>query len=131
MSDVETADFVEQASAYAFDETIARLIKTIEAAGMAVLARIDHAGGARRIGATMPPTIVMLYGHPRGGTPIMQAAPLAALDLPLRALIRETDDGKVMVAYHPIAAALRRDGVSEDLARRLEPAQKLLLEAIR
>lgn len=131
MSDVETADLVEQPSAYGFDETVARLIKAIEAAGMTVLARIDHSGGARHIGATMPPTMVMLYGHPRGGTPIMQAAPHAALDLPLRALIREDEGGKVLVAYHPIAAALRRDGVSEALAKRLEPAQKLVLEAIR
>ena len=131
MSDVDTAEFVEQASAYGFDDTVQRLIKAVEAAGMTVLARIDHAARARQIGMALPPTIVMLYGNPRGGTPIMQASPHAALDLPLRALIRETADGKVMVAYHPIAAALRRDGVSEDLAKRLEPAQKLLLEAIR
>ncbi len=118
MSDVDVSDLVEQASAYGFDDTIQRLIKAVEAAGMTVLARIDHAAGARHIGMAMPSTIVMLYGHPRGGTPIMQAAPHAALDLPLRALIRETQDGKVMVAYHPIAAALRRDGVPEDLAKR-------------
>ena len=131
MNDVDASDFVEQASAYGFDDTIQRLIKAIETAGMTVLARIDHAAGARHIGMSMPNTIVMLYGHPRGGTPIMQAAPHAALDLPLRALIRETEDGQVMVAYHPIAAALRRDGVPEELAKRLEPAQKLVLEAIR
>jgi uncharacterized protein (DUF302 family) len=80
---------------------------------------------------TMPSTVVILYGHPRGGTPIMQIAPHAALDLPLRALVREVDGGKVMVAYHPIAPLLRRDGVPDELARRLEPAQKLLLEAVR
>ena len=131
MSDVDTISFVEQASAYGFDETIQRLIKMIEGAGMTVLARIDHAAGARHIGTNMPNTIVMLYGHPRGGTPIMQATPHAALDLPLRALIRETETGQVMVAYHPIAEVLRRDGVADDLATRLEPAQKLLLEAIR
>jgi uncharacterized protein (DUF302 family) len=131
VTDLETVDYVEQPSAYAFDETVQRLLKAIDGAGMSVLARIDHAAGARHIGMTMPSTIVILYGHPRGGTPIMQAAPHAALDLPLRALVRETEGGKVMVAYHPIAALLRRDGVPDDLARRLEPAQKLLLEAIR
>jgi uncharacterized protein (DUF302 family) len=131
LSDVDTAGFVEQASAYGFDETVQRLIKAVEDAGMTVLARIDHAAGARKVGLAMPNTVVMLYGHPRGGTPIMQAAPHAALDLPLRALIRDTEGGKVMVAYHPIADLLRRDGVSDEMARRLEPAQKLLLEAIR
>jgi uncharacterized protein (DUF302 family) len=131
VSDVDTSSFVEQASAYGFDETVQRLINAVEGAGMSVLARIDHAAGARKVGMAMPNTVVMLYGHPRGGTPIMQAAPHSALDLPLRALIRDTEGGKVMVAYHPIADLLRRDGVPEDMARRLEPAQKLLLEAIR
>ena len=131
MSDVATVEFVEQPSAYGFDETLQRLIKAIEAAGMTVLARIDHAAGARQIGLTMPATVVVLYGHPRGGTPIMQAAPHAALDLPLRALVREVEVGKVMVAYHPIAELLRRDGAPDDMAKRLEPAQKLLFEAIR
>ena len=130
MSDVDTGDLVEQTSAYGFDDTVQRLIKAVEAAGMTVLARIDHAAGARQVGMALPPTIVMLYGHPARGTPIMQAHPLAALDLPLRALIRETEDGKVMVAYHPIAAALRRlTGCRGTWPRRLEPAQKLLLEA--
>ena len=63
MSDVDVSDFVEQASAYGFDETIQRLIKAIETAGMTVLARIDHAAGARHIGMSMPNTIVMLYIH--------------------------------------------------------------------
>ena len=131
MSDTETVDYVEQASAYPFDETVQRLLRAIDGAGMSVLARIDHGAGARLAGMPMPATVVILYGHPRGGTPIMLAAPHAALDLPLRALVRETEGGKVMVAYHPIAALLRRDGAPDDLARRLEPAQKLLLEAIR
>jgi uncharacterized protein (DUF302 family) len=61
----------------------------------------------------------------------MQKAPQAALDLPLRVLVREAEDGKVLVSYHPAAEMLRRFGAPADLAARLEPAQKLLVEAIK
>jgi uncharacterized protein (DUF302 family) len=78
----------------------------------------------------MPPTIVMLYGNPRGGTPIMLAAPHTALDLPLRVLVREAADGRTIVSFYPVAAMLRAAGVPDALATRLEPAQRILVEAI-
>ena len=61
----------------------------------------------------------------------MLAAPQAALDLPLRVLVREDADGRTLVAFHPIAPMLRDAGVPDALANRLEPAQTLLMEAIR
>lgn len=78
----------------------------------------------------MPPTVLLTYGHPKGGTPIMLAAPQAALDLPLRVLVRE-DAGRVLVSFHAAAPMLRRAGVPEALAERLDPAQRILAEAIR
>ena len=120
----------EHVSAVAFAPTLERLVQAIETAGMTVFARIDHAAGARQVGLELPPTVVLLYGHPRGGTPIMQAAPQAALDLPLRVLVRQEADGRVRVAFHPVAPMLRQAGVPEALATRLEPAQRILVEAI-
>jgi uncharacterized protein (DUF302 family) len=131
LSDAAADDIVEQTSAHSFPLTVERIGNAIEVAGMKVLGRIDHSGGAASVEVTIPPMVVIIYGHPKGGTPIIQAAPQAGLDLPLRVLIREDAEGKVHVAYHPIAARLRRRGVPEDLAVRLEPAQKLLFEAIR
>jgi len=122
---------VEYSSALGFEPTLERLLKTIEKAGMIVFARIDHAAGAREVGMEMPPTVVLLYGHPKGGTPIMLVSPLAALDLPLRVLLRENDDGQTLLSFHPIAAMLQQAGVPEELAKRLEPAQRVLAEAIR
>jgi len=122
---------VEYSSALGFEPTLERLLKTIEKAGMIVFARIDHAAGAREVGMEMPPTMVLLYGHPKGGTPIMLVSPLAALDLPLRVLLRENDDGQTLLSFHPIAAMLQQAGVPEELAKRLEPAQRVLAEAIR
>jgi uncharacterized protein (DUF302 family) len=124
-------DAQEYLSSLAFQPTVDRLIATIEKAGMNVFARVDHAAGAREVGMEMPPTVVLLYGNPKGGTPIMLASPLAALDLPLRVLVREDNEGHALVSFHPIAAALRRAGVPDDLATRLEPAQRVLIDAIK
>ena len=97
---------------------------------MTLFARIDHAAGARDAGLEMPPTVVLIYGNAKGGTPIMLAAPDVALDLPLRVLVREDSAGHAMVSFHPIAPMLQRAGVPDALSTRLEPAQRLLVEAI-
>jgi uncharacterized protein (DUF302 family) len=122
---------IDHASAASFELTLERVTSAIEAAGMTIFARIDHAAGARSVGLEMPPAVVILYGHPKGGTPIMQACPLAALDLPLRALVREAPDGQVFLSFHPVEEMLREAGVPAELAARLRPAQHLLLDAIR
>ena len=120
----------EFASAADFQATLDRLVQAIEAAGLTIFARIDHAAGAREIGMQMPPTVVLIYGHAKGGTPIMQASPQAALDLPLRVLVREDAGGQALVSFHPIISVLQQAGVPEPLAKRLEPAQSLLIQAL-
>ena len=126
MADGGVAEF---ASALDFASTLEALTGAIERAGLTVFARIDHAAGARQVGLDMPPTVVIFYGHARGGTPIMQAHPQAALDLPLRVLVRQGQDGVVVIAFHPIAELLRAAGVPAELAGRLAPAQQLLIDA--
>ena len=130
MTDPTDADPIDIVSARTFAATLELLTKAIEGAGMTIFARIDHAAGARAAGLAMPPTTVLIYGHAKGGTPIMLAAPQAALDLPLRVLVREAEDGRVMASFHPVAPMLRRAGAPLALATRLEPAQRLLVEAI-
>jgi len=127
----ETTDIVEHGTTLGFSETVERLTRAIEAAGMAVFARVDHAAAAAAVGLALPPTLVLIYGNARGGTPIMRDHPRAALDLPLRVLVREGDDGSVRVSFHPIVPVLVRDGVAPAAAHRLEPGQELLLAAIR
>ena len=120
----------EHVSGAAFGPTLESLEAAIAAAGMRVFGRIDHAAGAREVGLVMPPTTVLLYGHPRGGTPIMLAAPAAALDLPLRVLVREDEGGRTVVAFRPVEAVLTQDGAPAELAARLAPAQRVLVEAL-
>ncbi len=125
-----TAEIREIESAVPFEPTLERLAAAITQAGLILFDRIDHQAGARQAGLDMPPATVLTYGHPKGGTPIMLAAPLAALDLPLRVLVRVREDGSTMIAFYPIASLLRRAGVPDPLAERLDPAQQILLRAV-
>ena len=129
MSDTPHTDLLELASPIGFEATLHRVKEVIAAAGLKIFAQIDHSDGARQAGLMMPPTIVLLYGHAKGGTPIMLAVPESALDLPLRVLVREAGDNTV-VSFRPIAPVLLQAGVPEDLAHRLDPAQRLLVKAI-
>ena len=123
-------DFFELERKEPFAATLKRVEDAITGAGMVIFARIDHAAGAREAGLSMPPTIVLLYGNPKGGTPMMLASPRAALDLPLRVLVRE-ENGRAFVAFHPVAETLTRAGVPADLAAKLEPAQRLIVNALK
>jgi uncharacterized protein (DUF302 family) len=122
--------YVEHKSSLTFPETVNHLVETIEQVGMNVFARIDHAAGARDVGMDLPPTLVLIYGHARGGTPVMQAAPAAALDLPLRVLIRETGSGETVIAFHPVRQTLAGHTIPGELVDRLAKAQQLLVGAI-
>ncbi len=130
MTEHQASTPAEYPSPYAFDATLQRVTQAIVTAGMQIFATIDHAANAREAGLTMAPGTVLIYGKAAGGTPIMQAVPLAALDLPLRVLIYETAAGQTMIAAHPIAPMLIAASVPEELAARLEPAEALLLKAI-
>ena len=130
MSDAKAPDATEYVSALPFEDTLERLSDAITQAGLIVFDRFDHQAGARQAGLEMPPATVLSYGHPKGGTPVMLAAPLAALDLPLRVLVRVRDDGRTAIAFHPIAAVLRRAGVPDAMAGRLDPAQQVLVKAV-
>jgi uncharacterized protein (DUF302 family) len=130
MNDAAQPDIMEHVSSTDFASTVQRMADALTEAGLMLFARIDHAAGAREAGLEMPPATVLIHGHAKGGTPIMLAAPQAALDLPLRVLVRQREDGQTTIAYHPIVPLLRRAGVAPELAARLEPAQRLLVKAI-
>jgi len=124
-----TAALVELQSPWKFEESLERIQRAIVGKGLLVMATIDHAAMAKAAGLAMDPATVVIYGNPRGGTPLMNAAPAAALDLPLRVLVRQTHDGRTLIAFHPIAPLMVAAGVPEDLARSLQKAQYLLADA--
>jgi uncharacterized protein (DUF302 family) len=120
----------ELVSQRSFDTTVDRLRSAIEGAGLTVFAVIDHAANADQVGLSMLPATVLIYGNAKGGTPVMQAVPNLALDLPLRVLVRKDADGRVVVLFHPAEPMLREAGAPDGLVTRLDPAQALLIAAI-
>jgi uncharacterized protein (DUF302 family) len=101
-------------------ETISRLTRLIEDKGLTLFAVIDHSGEAKRVGLDMPDTKLVIFGSPRAGTPVMVAAPLAALDLPLKVLVWADADGTVGVSYNSPTYLATRYHLSDDLRSRLE-----------
>jgi uncharacterized protein (DUF302 family) len=88
------------ASRFPVTETIERLVAAVTARNMLVFARIDHADGAAKAGMTLRPTELLIFGHPKGGTPLMQHKQTAGIDLPLKALAWEDADGKVWLTHN-------------------------------
>jgi uncharacterized protein (DUF302 family) len=100
------------------DGTVSRLTDLIAAKGMKLFGVIDQSAEASRVGLQLRPTTLVLFGSPAAGTPVMEAAPLSALDLPLKVLIW-ADEGQTKVSYTDPAALAARYQLSADLAARL------------
>lgn len=117
-------------SIYSFSETLARLRAALESNGFTIFATIDHRAAARSAGLDMPPTTVLIYGNPKGGTPLMIAAPDFALELPLRVLVREGEQGKTYVTLNPATTLDGKHGLPPGMAEKLAPPEKLIANAI-
>jgi uncharacterized protein (DUF302 family) len=106
-------------------ETVDALLAALEQRSITVFARIDHAAGAREAGMELPPQDVVVFGNPRAGTPLMQSDPRVGIELPLRILVWQADDG-VLVGYsdpRELSGGYDLDGqeaVLEQMARLLQ-----------
>ena len=100
-------------SRFGVTETIDRLVEAVKHAGLLVFARIDHAAGAHDVGASLRPTELLIFGNPRGGTPLMQDSQLAGIDLPVKALAWEDEDGKVWLSYNDANWIAERHGLGD------------------
>jgi uncharacterized protein (DUF302 family) len=110
--------FITKLSAHSVTETVARLEEIIKAKGLRLFAVIDQRAEAEQVGLQLRDTTLVLFGSPAAGTPVMAAAPLAALDLPLKVLIWD-DDGQTKVTYLSPAALAARYRLSPELAANL------------
>jgi uncharacterized protein (DUF302 family) len=111
------AEIIAKLSPHSVVETIDRLEKVAKSKGLTIFARIDHAGEAEKAGLKMRPTILLILGHPKSGTPLMQAAPTIAIDLPLKALAWQDTDGKVWIGYNSPTHLQKRHQLSDDMAK--------------
>jgi len=118
------------ASHYSVDDTVNRLHAAFAEKGLQVFAVIDHSGEAEKVGLTMRPTKVVIFGSPKGGTPLMVAAPSLAIDLPLKALVAEDAVGKVTVTYNDPQYLKERHGVPGELIKNLAGAGGVIGKAV-
>ena len=112
-------------------ETLARLKEQVQARGIPILAEIDHSGAAAQAGLTMRPTVLLIFGNAKSGTPVMVASPTAALDLPLKALTWEDAEGQVWLSYNSPAYLQQRHGIPENLAPNLAGIQAIAEASVR
>ena len=117
-------------SPFSVPDTLRRLERVVKAQGLTVFARIDFSGDAERVGLTMRPTQLLLFGNPTAGTPVMIASPGVAIDLPLKALVWQDDDGVVRVSSNTPEYLKKRHGLSDDLVQHIAGVAALIAQAV-
>jgi uncharacterized protein (DUF302 family) len=117
-------------SSHSVTETLDRLQFLLYQKHITIFTRIDHSLEAKNVGMHMPPTQLLIFGSPRGGTPIMLAAPLAAIDLPLKALAWEDNAGKVWISYNDPQYLKKRYGLSDEVLQPISGIGALIQAAI-
>ena len=110
---------VNKPSKHSVDDTLGKLQNILEAKGIAVFALIDHSGEAAKVGMKMRPTKLLIFGNPKGGTPLMLAAPSIAIDLPVKILIWQDDQEKVWVSYNTPEYLAERHGLPPHQAQNI------------
>jgi len=100
MAPDKDSGLIDIQSNHSVDETVEKLKGILQAKGITLFALVDHSGEAAKAGMKMPPTKLLIFGNPKGGTPLMLAAPSTAIDLPLKILVWEDANGKVWVTYN-------------------------------
>jgi uncharacterized protein (DUF302 family) len=104
---------VTRRSAHSVEETVSRLEAAVRDRDLMVIAKVDHAGAAQKAGLTLRPTQLLMFGHPKSGTPLMGRAQPVGIDLPLKALVWQDDQGQVWLAYNAPAWIAARHGIKE------------------
>jgi uncharacterized protein (DUF302 family) len=102
---------IHQLSSHSVDDTMQRLLELLHAKGITLFAMVDHSGEAEKVGLKMPPTKLAIFGNPRGGTPVMLAAPTSALDLPLKILVWQDAEGAVWLSFNSAEFLQARHGI--------------------
>ena len=117
-------------SPYSVAETLRRLESVLKARNLSVFARVDHSGEAAKVGLSMRPTQLIIFGSPTAGTPLMIASPTLAIDLPLKALAWEDAEGTVWLSYNRPDYLQRRHDIPEEFMKNISGVGAVLEKAI-
>ncbi len=114
---------------HSVDETVVKLLQLLKAGGVALFTLIDHSGEAEKVGLKMRPTKLLIFGNPKGGTPLMQAAPTIAIDLPLKILVWEDAAAKVWISYNTPEYFAERHHLPPELLKNISVVETLAAKA--
>jgi len=120
---------VNKPSNHSVEQTVDRLKNILEARGVTLFALIDHGGEAEKVGMKMLPTKLLIFGNPKSGTPLMLASPSIALDLPLKILVWQDNQGTVWLSYNSPEYLMERYGLSQDLLPNIAVVEALATKA--
>jgi uncharacterized protein (DUF302 family) len=112
-------------SNHSVDQTVEKLEEILKAKGVKLFALVDHSGEAERAGMKMRPTKLLIFGNPKGGTPLMIASPSIAIDLPLKILVWEDGNGKVWISYNSLAYLQARHHLPQELVQNIAVVEAL------
>jgi len=125
------AGLITRDSPYPVPETLGRIESALGAKGVKVFARIDHSGEAKAAGLELRPTQLLIFGNPKAGSPLMQAAPTMGIDLPLKVLVWQDDQGQVHVTWNSPDYLTQRHGLDAAAAKPLAAVGGLIESAIK
>lgn len=131
MESVKPNGIIEIVSQHTVNETVEKLRQLLEKKGITLFVMIDHSGEAAKVGLSMPPTRLLIFGSPQGGTPVMVTSPSSAIDLPLKILIAENSAGEVVLSYNATDYLAQRHSIPADLAQNLGVISSLAEYAVR
>ena len=125
----QASGIVDKLSHHSVEQTVEKLKGILLSKGVMLFAIVDHSGEAEKVGMKMRPTKLLIFGSPKSGTPLMQAAPSVAIDLPLKILVREDEQSKVWVSFNSPAYLQQRHGIPPDLLQNIAVVESLAAKA--
>jgi uncharacterized protein (DUF302 family) len=120
---------ISKSTNHTVDESVEKIKALLQTKSIKLFAVIDHSGEAETAGLKMPPTKLLIFGNPKGGTPLMLAAPTVAIDLPLKLLAWEGSDGKRWISYNSSQYLKQRHALPDDLLKNIAVIEALATEA--
>lgn len=130
MPSTTDSGIIDTSSNHSVDQTVEKLKGVLKNKGLTLFALVDHSGEAEKVGLKMYPTKLLIFGSPKGGTPVMLVAPSIAIDLPLKILIWEDAQGKVWVSYNSPEYLAKRHNVPNDLVKNIAGAGTIVQEVV-
>jgi uncharacterized protein (DUF302 family) len=129
MTPATNTGIIDKASNHPVAQTVEKLKGILQANGVTLFAVVDHSGEAEKVGMKMPPTKLLIFGSPKAGTPLMQAVPSVAIDLPLKILVWEDARGKSWISYNSPACLQERHGFPPELLQNIAVIEALAAKA--